>query len=60
MHHEPKVGRNDPCPCGVGENSRNGTVRENEDEVIGVTANKPKVPKPDHGSAVANLKADGE
>jgi hypothetical protein len=49
-----------PVRAGVEESSRNATVREKGDEVIGVTANKPKMPKPDRGSAVANLKADGE
>jgi hypothetical protein len=30
------------------------------DEMIGVTANKPEVPKSDRGSAMANFKADSE
>jgi hypothetical protein len=60
MLHEPKVGRNDPCPCGSGRKFKKCHGAREGDEVIGVTANKPKVPKPDRGSAVANLNADNK
>ena len=28
-----KVGRNDPCPCGSGKNTRNVTVKVNYDKI---------------------------
>jgi SEC-C motif len=60
MRDEPKVGRNDPCPCGSGKKYKKCHGAQEGDQAIGVTANKPKVPKSDRGSAVANLETDSD
>jgi len=60
MRDESKVGRNDPCPCGSGKKYKKCHGAKEGDEAIGVTADKPKVPKSDRGSAVANFEADSE
>jgi hypothetical protein len=60
MRDEPKVGRNDPCPCGSGKKYKKCHGAREGDEVIGVIADKPKVPKSDLGSAAANFEADSD
>jgi hypothetical protein len=60
MRDEAKVGRNGPCPCGSGKKYKKCHGTREGDEAIGVTANKPTVPKSDSGSAVADLEADCE
>lgn len=60
MRDEPKVGRNDPCPCGSEKKYKKCHGAREEVGGIGVTADKPKVPKPNRGSAVANFGADSD
>jgi SEC-C motif-containing protein len=60
MRDEPKLSRNDPCPCGTGKNIKKCHGVSEGNEAAGVTANKPKVPKSNRGFATANFEADSE
>jgi SEC-C motif len=64
MHHEPEIGRNDPCPCGSGKKYKkcHGASippRDGGDE-MGVPANRPNAPKKGSGFATAPLDTESE
>jgi len=45
MQHEPKVGRNDPCPCGSGKKYKKCHGAKEGDEMIGVDCEQTKSPE---------------